>query len=81
MIEDRINSYLASKRAGDDPWIYDGRFWFDREKTTPESIADGHLFWKLEWAPVGIMERLTVERWINIELIRDPLGLATAEQP
>ncbi len=81
MIEDRINAYLGSKKTGDNPWIYDGRFWFDRQKTTPESIADGHLFWKLEWAPVGIMERLTVERWINIELIRDPLGLATAEQP
>ncbi len=81
MIEDRINAYLGGKKAGDDPWIYDGRFWFDREKTTPETVADGHLFWKLEWAPVGIMERLTVERWINIDLIRDPLGLATAEEP
>lgn len=81
MIEDRINAWLGTKMTGSDPVLYSARFSFDREKTTPASVADGWLFWKLEYAPVGIMERLSVERWINIDLIRNPLGLATAEAP
>lgn len=80
-IEDRINAWLGTKMSGSDPVLYDGKFAFDRQKTTAETIADGWLFWNLEYAPVSIMERLTVERWINIDLIDNALGLATAEPP
>lgn len=80
-IEDKINAYLGTKMTGSDPVLYGGRFWFDREKTTPETVADGWFFWKLEYMPVSIMERLTVERWINIDLARDPLGLVNAVEP
>lgn len=80
-IEDKINAWLGTKMSGSDPVLYDGRFSFDRTKTTPETVADGWLFWKLEYAPVGIMERLTVERWINIDLIRNALGLSTSTAP
>ena len=80
-VEDRINAYGLSKTVGRDPALSGFRFSFDRQKTTPASVADGWLYWKLEYAPVGVMERLTVERSINIELIRDSLGLATAVDP
>jgi phage tail sheath protein FI len=81
LIEDKINAWLGTKMTGSDPTLYDGRFFFDRQKTTPETVADGWLFWKLDYVPVGIMERLTVERWINIDLIRNALGLATSTPP
>lgn len=80
-VEDQINAYGLSKTVGRDPALYDFRFSFNRQKTTPESVADGWLYWRKEYAPVGIMERLTVEDSINIDLIRDPLGLATATDP
>lgn len=82
-VEEDVNAFIRSKTAvdpssGQDPALYDGRFWFDRTKTTPQTIANGQLYYQLEFAPVGVMERITVERGINIDLIRDPLGLATA---
>lgn len=80
-VEDRINAYGLSKTVGKDPALYDFRFSFDRKKTTPASIADGWLYWRQDYAPVGLMERLTVERSINIDLIRNALGLATATDP
>ena len=43
-----------------------------------QSVAEGQFFYGLDYAPVGVMERITVERGINIDLIADPLGLASA---
>jgi len=77
-IEERINRYVKSKTTGDDPALYDGRFWFDRTQTTPESVAEGQFFYQLDIMPVSVMERITVERGINIELVRNPLGLANS---
>lgn len=83
-VEETINAFIRSKTAmdpssGQDPALYDGRFWFDRTRTTVASAADGWFWYGLEYAPIGIMERVTVERGINIDLIADPLGLATAD--
>ncbi|WP_310620887.1 phage tail sheath protein [Flexibacterium corallicola] len=80
MVEDRINEWGLSKTRGRDPVLYDFRFAFDRELTTPQSVADGQLHWTLDYAPVGLMETLTVARSINIDMIGDALGLATAEE-
>ena len=62
----------------EDPELLGFRFWFDREQTTVQTYADGHIFWKMRWMPVGVMEWLTVEDGIDINLARDPLGLAQA---
>ena len=75
-IEEDINAYLASKSAGEDPVLYGGHFWFDKELTTPRSVLDGRVFYQQDYAPVGVAERITVKRGINLELIREPLGLS-----
>lgn len=75
-IEERINDWLKSLMVGADPVIADGRFRFDRRQTTSTSIAQGRYFWRLDWAPPGIMERLTVDRNIDLNLLGNALGLA-----
>ncbi|EFO32499.1 phage tail sheath protein [Roseibium sp. TrichSKD4] len=80
-VEDGINAWGLGKTTGRDPVLYDFRFKFNRKKTTSQSVADGWLYWTLDYAPVGLMERLTVERSININMIGNALGLATLEDP
>jgi uncharacterized protein len=78
LVEERVNRYLASKSgAGDDfAWLYGGNFYFDRQKTTAESIAgEGRVYWKLERQPVGIMHRQTVEASTNLSFIEQALNL------
>ena len=75
-IEEGINDFLKSKMVGDDPALSGGQFRFDRTKTTKASVAQGQFFWKLDYAPIGIMERITVDRNIDLDLIRNALGLA-----
>lgn len=77
-VEGLINAWGNSKTVGEDPELLGFRFWFDREKTTPQSYADGKINWKLKYCPVGIMEWLQVERGIDLELARDPLGLSAS---
>lgn len=77
-VEEIVNAWGRSKTTGNDPELLDFRFRFDRTKTTTQSYADGKISWKLDLMPVGIMEWLQVERGIDIELARNPLGLATA---
>lgn len=76
MIEARINGWLAAKAVGNDPEISGATFRFDRTATTREAAANGRFFWKLDWAPVGVMERITVDRNIDLKLIANALGLA-----
>ena len=76
MQEDRINSFLNTKSTGSDPALYGGRFWFDREATTPELVADNWFKYQMPLQPVGVYERMTMERWINIEFSRNALQLA-----
>ncbi len=75
-LEEGMNDFLKSKMIGDDPAISDGQFRFDRTKTTKASVAQGQFFWRLDYAPIGIMERITVDRNIDLDLIRNALGLA-----
>lgn len=75
-IEEAINDMLKGLMVGDDPVIYDGQFRFDRTRTTRSSVAQGRFFWRLDYAPVGIMERITVDRNIDLNLISNALGLA-----
>lgn len=81
LIEDDINAYGIAKTIGRDPQISGFEFRFNRQKTTVQSVADGHFYWRREWAPIGVMERLTEEKSININLLGDPLGLATSQAP
>ncbi len=75
-IEEGINDFLKGKMIGDDPVIYGGQFRFDRTQTTRASVAQGQFYWKLDYAPVGVMERITVDRNIDFNLISNALGLA-----
>lgn len=75
-LEEGLNDFLKSKMIGDDPALYGGQFRFDRTKTTKASVAQGRFFWTLDYAPVGIMERITVDRNVDLERIGDALGLA-----
>ena len=77
-VEGLINDWGNAKTIGTDPELLGFRFWFDRVRTTTQSYADGHIYWKMKWMPVGLMEWLTVESQIDIELARDPLGLSQA---
>ena len=79
LIEDRINAYGIGKTTGKDPALSGFRFAFDRQKTTTATVAEGHYYWTLEWAPVGVMEWLTVNDWINTDMLGDPLGLSTSD--
>ena len=75
-VEETINAWLRAKTVGTDPVLVDARFAFDRTRTTVQSYADGRVWFTLRIAPVGIMETLTVERTIDLDLLRNPLGLA-----
>jgi hypothetical protein len=77
-IEDQIQSYVNRKER--DGWLYGGRFRFDRSKNTPEEIlGEGRFWYRLDGAPIGIQHRITVESYIDLNLVRSALGLgATA---
>lgn len=78
--EDRINAFLGTKMSGSDPALYGGRFRFNREETTKEMVADNWFKYTLDLMPVGVFERLTVERWINLDYANDALQLATGTE-
>jgi phage tail sheath protein FI len=76
-IEDTIQQYINRKER--DGWLYEGRFTFDRAKNTPEEIlGEGRFYYRLDAAPMGIMHRITVESYIDINLIRSALALGAA---
>ena len=77
-VEDGINQHMKGLMTGDDPVIYDGYFRFDRTRTTKTTVAQGQFYWTLKYAPVGIMERITVDRNIDLNLISNALGLASS---
>lgn len=81
MIEERVNKYLATKSGANDEfaWLYGGTFYFDRQKTTAESIiGSGQIFWKLERQPVGIMHRATIQASTNLAFVESALNLVAA---
>lgn len=75
-IEEQINDWLKSLMIGDDPVLSGGQFRFDRTRTTTGSVALGQYFWRLDYAPIGIMERITVDRNIDLNLLGNALQLA-----
>ncbi len=75
-LEEGMNDFLRSKMTGGDPAISGGQFRFDRSQTTAASVAQGRYFWRLDYAPVGLMERITVDRNIDLTLLNSALGLA-----
>ena len=77
-VEGLINDYGLAKTVGTDPELLGFKFFFDRTKTTVQSYSDGHVFWQLRFMPVGLMEWLTVESAIDINLATNALGLAQA---
>lgn len=77
-LEEGVNERIRALTLGDDPVLYGGNFRFDRTRTTPTSVVDSTFYWKLDYAPVGIMETLTVDRNIDIDLISNALGLASS---
>jgi len=77
-LEEGVNEHIRSKTLGDDPALLGGQFRFDRSRTTPTSVSAGQFFWKLDYAPVGIMETITVDRNIDTNIISSALGLASS---
>lgn len=77
-VEEVINSWGKAKTVGNDPELLGFKFWFDRQKTTLASYADGKVNFKLDLMPVGIMEWMQVERGIDINLASNALGLASS---
>lgn len=73
-IEDQIQKYVNRKER--DGWLYGARFQFNRSKNTPEEIlGEGRFWYKLDSAPIGIQHRITVESFIDLNLVRTALGL------
>lgn len=72
--EEGVNAYLRSKIG--DGVFYGATFRFDRTKNTAEQIADGRFFYKFECHPTSVMERLTVDSYVNTKFIAAALSLA-----
>ncbi|PYE87504.1 phage tail sheath family protein [Phyllobacterium leguminum] len=72
--EEGVNAYLRSKVG--EGVFYGASFRFDRTKNTPEQIADGRFFYRLECHPISVMERITVDSYVDTKFIADALSLA-----
>lgn len=75
MVEEDVNAFLRQKQG--DKAIYGGRFRFDRTKTTSRTVADGQYFYNLAMMPMGIVERLTVDSYLDISFAKTALGLSS----
>lgn len=71
--EEGVNAYLRSKT---DIAIYGGTFRFDRQKNTAEQIADGKFYYRLECHPISVMERITIDSYVDTKFISNALSLA-----
>ena len=76
-VEDVIQRYVNRKER--DGWLYGGRFAFNRARNTPDEIlGEGRFWYRLDGAPVGVMHRITVEDYIDLNIVRSALGLGAA---
>jgi hypothetical protein len=76
-VEDVIQRYVNRKER--DGWLYGGRFAFNRAKNTADEIlGEGRFWYRLDGAPMGIMHRITVEDYIDLNTVRSALGLGAA---
>ncbi|MUO78147.1 phage tail protein [Agrobacterium vitis] len=73
-VEEGVNSYLRSKIG--DGVFYGASFRFDTAKNTAAQIADGRFFYKFECHPISVMERITVDSYVDTKFIADALSLA-----
>lgn len=71
--EEGVNAYLRSKTG---IAIYGGSFRFDREKNTAAVIADGRFYYRLSCHPISVMERVTVDSYVDKSWITNALQLA-----
>lgn len=71
--EEGVNAYLRSKTG---IAIYGGTFRFDRQKNTAEQIADGKFYYRLECHPISVMERITIDSYVDTKFISNALSLA-----
>ncbi|CAM1655695.1 C-terminal domain [Bartonella choladocola] len=74
-VEADVNAFLR-KKEGDGALYSGSRFFFDRVKTTSRDVADGHFYYHLDIQPVSVMERLTVDSYLDLSIVRNALGLA-----
>lgn len=72
--EEGVNAWLRSKIG--DGVFYGASFRFDRTKNTAQTIADGRFFYKFECHPTSVMERITVDSYVDTKFISDALSLA-----
>lgn len=72
--EEGVNAYLRAKIG--DGVFYGATFRFDREKNTPEQIADGRFHYRLDCHPVSVMERITMHSYVDTRFIANALALA-----
>ncbi len=68
-----MNAYLRSKTGNA---IYGGDFRFDRTKNTAQQIADGRFYYKLRCHPMSVMERITIDSYVDTSFISNALQLA-----
>lgn len=77
-VEERIRAYLHTKEPGGDGWIYGSSFVFDRKRNTAAQIAnEGRVYYTLKTAIMGIMHRITIESYIDLNFVNTALGLVT----
>ncbi|WP_457798095.1 phage tail sheath family protein [Methylocystis sp. S23] len=77
-VEERIRAYLHTKEPGGDGWLYGSSFYFDRQRNTAEQIAnEGRVYYTLKTAIMGIMHRITIESYIDLNFVNTALGLVT----
>lgn len=73
-LEEAINAFLRKKTG--DGVLYGGTYRFDRARSTPAEIADGHFHYTLECHPTTVMERLTTHSYVDTKFIANALSLA-----
>ncbi|MFT4098176.1 MAG: phage tail sheath subtilisin-like domain-containing protein [Rhodoblastus sp.] len=79
LVEERVRAYLHTKEPAGDGWLYGADFVFDRTKNTAEQIAnEGRVYYKLSFAIMGIMHRVTINSYIDLNFVSTALGLVAA---
>lgn len=73
-VEDAINAWLRAKI--NDGVFYGASFRFDTEKNTAAQVADGRFYYKLSSHPISVMERITIDSYVDTKFIANALSLA-----
>jgi uncharacterized protein len=73
-VEDAVNAWLRTKI--NDGVFYGASFRFDTEKNTAAQVADGRFYYKLSCHPVSVMERITIDSYVDTKFIANALSLA-----